>query len=50
MNWYAGASSIFHTYNYRKTRFQTNNTFGSVNVYVGVNFGMKKKYRKKLSE
>ena len=50
MRWYAGASAIFHTYNYRKSRFQTNNTFGSLNVYVGVNFGLKKKYRQKESE
>ena len=47
MKWYAGASAIFHTYNYRKSRFQTNNTFGSLNVYVGVNFGLKNKYRQK---
>lgn len=44
--WYAGASAILHTYNYRKSRFSTNNTFGSMNVYVGFNFGLKKKYRK----
>ena len=50
MNWYAGASAIFHTYNYRKSRFRTNNTFGSLNVYVGVNFGLKKKYRQEESE
>ena len=47
MRWYAGANVIVHTYNYRKPRFQTNNTFGSMNLYVGYNFGVKKKYRKK---
>ena len=47
MRWYAGASAILHTYNYSKSRFRTNNTFGSLNVYVGCNFGLKKKYRKK---
>lgn len=46
MRWYAGASVIFHTYNYRKSRFSTNNTFGSMNIYAGYNFGLKKKYRK----
>lgn len=37
--WYAGASAIFHTYNYRQDLFHTNSTFGSVNFYVGFNFG-----------
>ena len=50
MRWYAGASAIFHTYNYRNARFRTTNTFGSLNVYVGVNFGLKKKYRQEESE
>ena len=40
--WYAGASTIIHTYNYKKQRFSTNNSFGSLNIYVGVNFGRKK--------
>jgi len=47
MRWYAGASIIVHTNNYHKPRFRTNNTFGSMNVYVGYNFRLKKKYRKK---
>lgn len=47
MRWYAGASVILHTYNYRKSRFSTNNTFGSMNIYAGYNFGLKRKYRKK---
>ena len=46
MRWYAGASVIFHTNNYRKPRFRTNNIFGSMNMYVGYNFGLKKRYRK----
>lgn len=37
--WYAGANAIFHTYNYRKSNFSTNNVFGSVNFYAGYNFG-----------
>ncbi len=36
--WFAGANAIFHTYNYRKSQFYTNNSFGSVNIYVGFNF------------
>lgn len=45
--WYAGASTIVHSYNYRKSRFAVNNTFGSLNVYVGYNFGLKSKYKNK---
>ena len=41
MRWYVGANTIFHTYNYHKPNFYTNSIFGSVNVYVGVNFGRK---------
>jgi len=37
--WYAGASAILHAYNYRKSRFSTNNMFGTLNFYVGYNFG-----------
>ena len=43
--WFAGISGILHAYNYRKNTFSTNNLFGSVNIYVGVNFGRKKEYR-----
>lgn len=51
MRWFAGCSVILHTYNYyQKTRFSTNNTFGSVNMYVGINFGLKKKYRENKDE
>ena len=39
MKWFAGASAIFHTYNYRKSQFYTNSIFGSVNIYIGFNFG-----------
>lgn len=37
--WYVGSSAILHSYNYSKKQFSTNNVFGSLNVYVGVNFG-----------
>ena len=50
MRWYTGASVIVHTNNYHKNRFRTNNTFGSMNMYIGYNFGLKKKYRKKTEE
>ena len=46
MRWYAGASVILRSNNYRKPRFSTNNTFGSMNLYMGFNFGLKHKYRK----
>ena len=36
--WYAGASTILHSYNYSKKRFSTNNVFGNLNIYVGFNF------------
>ena len=43
--WYAGTSCILHSYNYRKSRFSTNNVFGSFNIYFGYNFGKCKEYR-----
>lgn len=45
--WYAGTSAIIRSYNYRKSRFSANNTFGSLNFYVGYNFGKKSRYKKK---
>ena len=36
--WFAGASAIFHSYNYKQQQFYTNNTFGSINFYFGFNF------------
>ena len=44
--WYAGASTVIHSYNYHKDHFSTNNSFGSLNIYVGVNFGKKREYKK----
>lgn len=46
-HWFGGASAIFHSYNYSKAEFYTNNIFGMINIYGGVNFGVKKKYRKR---
>lgn len=45
--WYAGFSSIVRMNNYRKQRFHASNVFGSLNLYAGYNFGLKKKYKKK---
>jgi len=46
--WYSGMSVIVRSNNYHKSRFSANNTFGSLNVYVGYNFGLKRKYRRQL--
>jgi len=43
--WYFGAYSVVHSYNYKKSQFETRNYFGNVNVYIGVNFGRKKSHR-----
>ena len=47
MRWYTGISAIVRSNYYLESRFSTNNTFGSMNIYVGYNFGLKKKYREK---
>ena len=39
MRWYAGLSSVIHSYSYSKSRFSANNYFGSFNIYIGFNFG-----------
>lgn len=44
--YYAGASVITNTYNYRKTAFTLTSSFGTLNFYVGMNFCLKKKYKK----
>ena len=46
MKWYCGANVIFRAYNYHKSQFSTNNVFGSLNIYAGMNFGKMKRYRK----
>jgi hypothetical protein len=45
--WYAGASAIVRSYNYHKSQFAANNVFGSLNMYVGYNFGAREGYKKK---
>lgn len=47
MKWYAGLSAILHTYTYHNDQFSTNNSFGSINIYAGFNFGSKNKNKKK---
>ncbi len=41
--WFAGISATLHSYNYSTTNFYTNNSFGSVKAYAGLNFGRKKR-------
>ena len=48
--WYAGASTILHAYNYRRKQFSTNNCFGSINIYVGVNFIRKGNQNKRKND
>ncbi len=40
---YAGANAILHSYTYSKSQFKTNNFLWSLNIYVGVNIGKRKK-------
>ena len=46
MRWYAGASVIVRAYNYHMANFAANNIFGSLNMYVGYNFGARSRYKK----
>ena len=36
--WFFGASSIIHSYSYRKQQFSALNIFGNLNIYIGFNF------------
>lgn len=45
--WFAGLSGLVHSFNYNKSAFKVNNSFGTVNLYFGVNFGRKKNKQKK---
>ena len=47
IRWYTGFSAIVRMNNYHKHRFSTSNIFGTMNLYVGYNFGLRKKYRNK---
>lgn len=51
MRWYTGMSIVTHAFQYRCENFQTDNMFGTLNIYVGFNFGSKnKKSRKKAAK
>lgn len=43
---YAGMLGLVNSYNFKMDRFQTSNFYGTLNFYVGFNFGKKKQYRK----
>jgi len=45
--WYGGANAIVRTYNYHTSRFSTNNIIGNVYIFFGVNFGLRKEYRRR---
>jgi len=45
--WYAGASAIVRTFNYKNDRFAANNVLGEVCLYIGYNFGLRSRYKKK---
>ena len=37
--YFAGASALFHTYNYKRSQFSANSMFGNIYIYAGFNFG-----------
>lgn len=47
MRWYSGMSIVTHGFRYRRDNFSATNMFGTLNVYVGFNFGNKNKKKKK---
>lgn len=44
---YAGVSAIINWTNYKKARFVASNIYGTVNTYVGYNFGKRSRYKTK---
>ncbi len=44
--WYAGASAIVRTFNYKNERFAANNILGEMCLYIGYNFGLRSRYKK----
>lgn len=42
---FGGLSLVVHNYNYRHNRLSIHNTFGTLNLYVGLNFRKRKAYR-----
>ncbi len=45
--YFIGASWVGHTYDYKQKYFSMNNTLGTLQLYIGFNFGKKKEYRSK---
>lgn len=46
--WFGGLSGVLHSFNYSKSTFRTNNSFGTISLYFGMNFGrMKEKQKQK---
>lgn len=43
--YYIGASLVLHTYDYRKENFSMTNSFGSLRIYMGLNFWKKKEFK-----
>ncbi len=45
--YFAGLSWVNHTYDYSRRSLQTSNSMGTLQLYVGFNFGLKREYRGK---
>jgi len=45
--YFVGTSFVGRTYDYYRNNFSLNNGFGTLQVYAGFNFCLKKEYRKK---
>ncbi len=45
--YFAGLSWVNHTYDYSRRSLQTSNSMGTLQFYVGFNFGLKREYRGK---
>lgn len=43
--YYAGASFVGRTFDFSKNNFKLNNGYGTLQVYAGLNFSLKKEYR-----
>ena len=45
--YFVGTSFVGKNYNYHRNNFSLDNGFGTLQVYVGFNFNLRKEYRKK---
>lgn len=45
-HYFAGGTFVMHGYTYHKEHFSMANTMGSMNLYAGFYFGLKKKYKR----